>query len=267
MTDKRIKPVPEGKVKIVQDLADKIKASRTVLIASTKGLPSSQFHEIKKNLRGKADIKVAKKSAVIRAIGEVQKGALQNLKNQVVADIAIFFSDLDCFELSALLSDSQSPAKARAGDIAPEDISIEAGPTELVPGPAISELSSVGLKVAVENGKLTIRQGALVAKAGEEIKENVASVLSKLGVTPMRVGFEPLAAYDSKADKVYTGIKIDKKAAFEELRTLIAKAFSFSLNIAYVSKDNISYLIAKATNQEKAISGLLNKEMKAEEKQ
>ena len=54
-TDKKIekREVPEYKIKIVADLADKMKKSRTVLIASTRGLPSSQFHEIKKNLRGK----------------------------------------------------------------------------------------------------------------------------------------------------------------------------------------------------------------------
>src|SRR3989344_380284 len=92
---KREKEIPQFKIKLVAELADKIKKSKTVLIASTRGLPSSQFHEIKKRLRGKADIKVAKKTAVIRAIEMTKIDSLQDLKNQITADVALFFSDLD----------------------------------------------------------------------------------------------------------------------------------------------------------------------------
>ncbi|MBS3071490.1 50S ribosomal protein L10, partial [Candidatus Pacearchaeota archaeon] len=165
--------VPEYKKKVVEDLANDIRNSQTILVASTKNLPGSQFHEIKKKLRGKAIIKVAKKSLVLRAFGMVEKGALQHLKEKIVADVALFFSNLDAFELSSLLSDNLSPAKAKMGDIAPEDISIEPGPTNMIPGPAISELSSVGLKVAVENGKIAIKQGATVVKKGERVPEKV----------------------------------------------------------------------------------------------
>jgi len=252
----RKKEVPEYKLKLVKELADKIKKNKTVLIASTRKLPSSQFHEIKKNLRGKADIKVARKSAVVRAIEAVGKPGIAKLKDNVQADVAIFFSNLDAFELSGLLTDNQSPAKAKAGDIAPEDIKVEPGPTDLVPGPAISELGSVGLKVAVEGGKLAIKQPATIAKAGEEIKANVASVMAKLNIMPMKVGFEPLAAYDSTDDKVYVGIKIDKPGTLNDLRFAIGKARGFAINLAYVCKDTISSLIGKAAMQEKAIMKL-----------
>lgn len=242
----REKEVPEYKLKLVRDLAGAMKKSKTLLIASTRGLPSSQFHDIKKKLRGKADIRVAKKSLVIRAIDEAGKKGLQNLKDCVHADIALFFSDVDAFELSGLLSENQSSTKAKAGDIPTEDIHVEPGPTELVPGPAISELSGVGLKVAVENGKLAIKLPHVIARAGEPIKENVASVMGKLGITPMKVGFEPLAAYDSKEDKVFRGIKIDKKGALEELRGSIARAFGFAVNVKYPSKETVSYFVKKA---------------------
>lgn len=259
----RVKSVPEYKLKIVADLAKKMKESTTVLIASTKGLPSSQFHEIKKNLRGKAYICVAKKSLVLRALATTEKGGIQNLKDHVGADIALFFSDLDAFELSGLLSDNQSPTKARAGDIAPEDITVEPGPTSLVPGPAISELSGVGLKVAVEGGKLAIKQPATIVKAGEVIKENVAGVMAKLDIKPMKVGFEPIAAYDAKSEKVYAGIKIDKKKTHEELKQAIGKALGFAISIKYLVKETLSYFLAKAGAEEKAVQALIDKQSQA----
>src|SRR3989304_843249 len=251
--------VPEYKIKIVSDLADKIKKSRTLLIASTKGLPSSQFHEIKKNLRGKALIRVAKKTAVLRAIEAVGKPSLDKLRENIGADIALFFSDLDPFTLSGLLADNKSSAKARAGDIAPEDINVEPGPTSLVPGPAISELSGVGLKVAVEGGKLAIKLPHTIVRAGEVIKENVASVMEKLEIKPMKVGFDPIAAYDREDDKVYVGIRIDKNKAHEELKEMIKKALGFAVARGYVTKETVSFFIAKAGREEIALTNLANK--------
>ena len=256
----REKEIPEYKIKLVKEIADKIKAHRTLLIASTKGLPSSQFHEIKKNIRSKAEIKVAKKNIVLRALDEVKSSALDSLKPQIGANIALFFSDEEPFALSGILADNQSPTKARAGDIAPEDINVEPGPTDLVPGPAISELSAVGLKVAVEGGKLAIKLPHTIVRQGDVIKENVAAVMAKLNIAPMKVGFEPIAAFDRKEDKMYVGIKIDKKGVFEELRLSIGKAFGFAVSLGYTTSETIKYLIAKAGLQEKAVQSLVDKQ-------
>ena len=256
--EKRIENVPEYKKKTVEALAKKIKNSKTILIVSTKGLPSSEFHKIKKNLRGKAEIAVAKKSLILRAISSVEKGSLQNLKERVGADIALIFSEVDSFELASMLVDNQTPTKAKVGDIAPEDIEIEPRPTDMVPGPAISELGAVGLKVAVEGGKLAIKNSITIVKKGEKISEKVANVLGKLKIAPMKVGFVPLAAYDSKYDKIYLEIKIDKKGTLEELRFSISKALGFAVNIGYAAKETISFLIGKAAMQEKAIEKIYN---------
>jgi len=65
---KHAKAVSPAKLKAVEDLADKFRSYRTVLIASCKGIPGQQFHEIKKNLRGKADVRIAKKTLIQKAI-------------------------------------------------------------------------------------------------------------------------------------------------------------------------------------------------------
>lgn len=265
LKENKISRVPEYKKKIVSDLIDKIKNSKTVLIASTKGLPGSQFHQIKKKLRGKVEIVVAKKKLLLRAIAGIDKGALQNLKEKIGADVALFFSDINAFELSSLLTENQSPVRAKAGDIAPEDIHIEPGPTDLIPGPAISELSGVGLKVAVENGKLAIKQPHVIVKKGEKINSKVAGVLGKLGITPLKVGFLPIGAYSATDDKVYFDIKIDKHAILESLREAIGKSFGFSVNIKYVNKSNIGFFITKAGAEGKALEKIIESKFNTQE--
>ncbi len=263
--EKKIKEASDEKKKLVEDIAFKFKKNKTVLIVSTKSLPSSQFQSIKKNLRGKSEIVFAKKSLIIRAISSVEKGTLQNLKSRITADTAIMFSDIDSFELASILMDNQNPTKAKAGDIAPEDILVEPGPTDLVPGPAISELGAVGLKVAVEGGKLAIKNSMTIVKAGDKISEKVASVLGKLKITPMKIGFIPLCAYDSVSDKIYDNIKIDKKGTIDELRFSISKAFGFAVNMAYTTKETISFIIGKAAMQERALEKIYGQKSTKEE--
>jgi len=256
----RVKKIPEEKTQLVSELAEKMKGKKTVLIASMKGLPASHFNQIKRNFRGKADVKMAKKSIVFRAIDKTEKGALHDLKKIIGADFVLFFSDLDAFELSGMLSDSQSPARAKAGDIAPYDLEIEAGMTDLLPGPAISELGSVGLKVKVTDGKLEIIKGAIIVKEGEVINENVAGVLGKLDIEPMKVGFLPVAAYDAESDQVYMDVKIDKAGVLEELKSLIKKALGFAVNQDYVCAETIGYFISKAGREEKALEKLVGQD-------
>lgn len=255
-----IKTVSEEKLRVVKELSEQIKHARTILIASCRGLPSAQFHDLKKKLRGTAAIVFLKKRAIIRAMDMTEKGALQELKKYLTDSIALLISDKDAFELSGMLTDNQIPTKAKAGDIAPEDIEIQPGPTDLVPGPAISELSGVGLKVAVKEGKLEIIKGAIVAKQGEAIKPNVASVLGKLGVSPMKVGFIPVAAYDAKDEKVYGSIRIDKEGTLDALREAITKSLAFAVSRGYVTKETIGRLISKAALQEKALVRFINQQ-------
>jgi len=251
--ERREKPVPEVKIKLVDDIARKMISSKTIFVASIKSLPASQFQKIKKKLNGKAEVVMAKKTILFKSIDKTGKNKLQELKELITADTCLMFSELDAFALASELIDNQSPTRAKIGDIAPEDIRVEAGPTDLIPGPAISELGSVGLKVAVENGKLSIKEGKVIVKAGEAINAKVVGVLSKLNISPMKVGFIPIGAYDAESGDIYRNIKIDKSGALEELRIAIGKALGFAVKIGYTSKETISYFIRKAAIEEKLI--------------
>lgn len=255
--DKPVTVVSEAKKQVVKDLANLMQRNRTIMVASSKGLPGRQFNEIKKKMRGLAELRVAKKSAVMKAIESIEKGGIQNLKQNIESDYVVLFSDTEPFELSSILMDFQSSRRAKTGDIAPHDIEIEPGPTDLVAGPAISELGAVGLKVKVTEGKLEIIKGAIVVKSGESIKANVASVLGKLNVSPMKVGFIPIVAYDSKEDKVYSNLVIDKVGTLESLRDCVAKALGFAINIKFPTEKTIGYFIAKAGREEKALLKLI----------
>jgi len=253
----RTKDIPKKKLKAIEDLANLIKESNSVIIVSIKNLPTRQFQLIKKKLRGDADIRVVKKNIINRAIDAIDKGAMKNLKNYLKEDIAFIFSKLDPFELSSILSKNKSMARAKIGQIVPEEVVIEPGPTELVPGPIISELGGLGIKFAIEDGKINIKEKKAILKAGEEVSEAAASIMGKLDMKPIAVGLEPLIAYDKKEDKIFEEIKIDQEKTVEEMKTFAGRALAFAVKVAYACKDSIKFLLAKAAGEEKVLSDLV----------
>ena len=256
----------EKKVNIVKEFSDLIKNKRTILIASIKNLPASQFQEISKKLRGKAVVKVPKKNLILRAIDNSKNKDIQKIERYVDESIAILFSDLDSFELASELTESKSPAKAKPGQESPEDIEVSAGPTELIPGPAISELGALGIQIQIEKGKISIKEPKIIVKKGEKISTNAANIMSKLDIKPFSVGFIPLVAFDIKEGKLYSGINVNKEEAVNEIKNLFNKALAFAVEIDYFSKDTIKFLLGKAGIYEIALEKLLNKETGEENK-
>jgi large subunit ribosomal protein L10 len=255
--------VSELKKQKVEELTSLVKNKKTILIASIKNIPGGQFQEIAKKLRGKAIVKVPKKNLIFRALDssdEQSKEQVEKLKGKIGDAFAILFSDLDAFELAGVLLKNQSPSKAKAGQIAPMDIEIPEGPTELVPGPAISELGALGIQIQIENGKITIKESKVVAEKGKKISQGAADLMTKLGIKPFKIGFIPLCAFDTKENLFYSEIKIDKEGTLADLKYAAGKALPFAVSIGYISKDTVKVMIQRAQAQANKINRIFTGE-------
>ncbi len=261
MTEKKVvAQIPEFKKKTVAELSDLIKNKKTILVASIKNIPGSQFQEIVKSLRGKAIVKVPKKNLIFRAIDQTKSNELKSLENKIGDSFALLFSDMDSFELAGELLKSKTPAKAKVGQEAPEDIEIQAGPTDLVPGPAISELGAVGLQVQVEGGKLTIKESKVIVEKGKSISQKAADIMSKLDIKPFSIGFIPVCAFDNETKSFYAEINIDPEGTLNELKYAFGKALPFAVDIGYISTDTIKVMIGKAGRQARKINKIMTGE-------
>jgi large subunit ribosomal protein L10 len=253
------------KEKAVNKLIDRMQHAKTVMVVNIKGLPSKQFQDIKKTIREQVDIQVFKKNIMRRAIEKFGKESILPLEEKISENCAIAISNLEGYELAGILAQKKTPVAAKAGQEAPEDIEIKAGPTDLVPGPAISELGAVGLQIAVEDGKLSIKASKVIVNKGQTINAEVASVLQKLNVLPFTIGLNPLAVYDVEEEKIYSDIKIDSEEAAMNLSSAAGKALGFAQKIVYFCKETIGYLLAKANANEQALAKLKPKEEEKKE--
>jgi large subunit ribosomal protein L10 len=156
MTEKKPKAnVSDKKKKAVAELISLIGKNRTVMVASIGGIPAKQFQKIKKAIKGKATIKVLKKSLVNHALEKSPE--LAQLKEKVDKDFALLLSQEDPFILAGELAQLKSFIKVKAGQILEKDITIPVGTTDLMAGPAITDFSNAKIKVGIDQGKIAVK--------------------------------------------------------------------------------------------------------------
>jgi len=228
-------------------LSKYMKEYPVVGIVNVENLPSKQLQVLRLKLRKDALITMSKKVLIRRAIESMkEKKGFDKLSATITGMPALLFTKQNPFKVSALIRASKSKAPAKAGQIAPYDLVIPAGPTSFTPGPIISELGEAGLKAGVENGKVVIKEAAVVAKQGEEITRKVVDILAKFNIEPMEIGLDLVAVYEDGLIYGKDVLSIDPAEYVDMIQSAAAEAFGLSVEVSYTNKDNIERLISKA---------------------
>jgi large subunit ribosomal protein L10 len=258
--------VAEYKKKVVKRMIDLINQYPIIAAINMENLPAPQLQKMQAELRGRVVMIMTKRRLIKIAIEEAKKTkkGIEQIVPHLEGMPALMFSKENPFKLYKILQKSKSPAPAKANQIAPKDLSIPAGPTPFAPGPVIGELAMAGIKAGVEGGKVAIKEDSVVAKKGEKIKAKVAEILTRLGVEPMEVGLDLIAAYEDGTIYTKDILAIDETEFMNKLQSAASGAFNVAVFVSYPTKNTIEHLISKASNDAKALGlsqNIIDKEM------
>ena len=247
--------VADYKKQIVEKLVHQLLSSPIIGAVNMENLPAPPLQKMRAQLRGKVDFAMTKrrfmKIAIARA-KEKRKG-IEDLEKYLKGMPALIFTTENPFRLYRILDKNKSPAPAKAGQIAPRDIIVPAGPTPFAPGPIIGELGQIGIKTGVEGGKVSIKQDSIVAREGEKIKPKVAELLTRLDIKPMEVGLDLMAVYEDGVIYAKNILAIDDVKFMADLQSLARGSFNVAMFIGYATKDTIKPLLAKAHREARAV--------------
>jgi large subunit ribosomal protein L10 len=256
------KEVRPDKIKTVEDLTSLLNKYPVIGILDLCKTPASALQKIKMNLKGKAVIRVAKKCLILYALEKANK---QNLKEFITGYPALILTNEDPFKLFMSIKKQMIPASAKPGDIPEEDIEVKAGPTELMPGPAISSLSKVKIPAKVEGGKIAVMRDAVVCKAGQPVSLDLASALQLLKLQPMKVGINVLVFNEKGTIYKAEDMLVDEDKLMNDIYLAIQNAFNLSINAEYPTKETIGYMLSKAEMEAKALEAELKLDAPKEE--
>jgi len=241
-----------AKARKVAELAELAKGAKVIAIADLRNLPDKHLQSLRKKLRGRAVIAVAKNTLVSRALE--QAGKAPEMMKSITGPTAVIFTDMDPFKLFRFIKESRGKAAAKPGQLAPFDIIVQAGETALPPGPVLTELKQAGLVAQIQSGKVVISKDSTVAKKGEKISDMAAKALQKLGVEPFEVGMELVSAWEAGLVYPRAILDVDEKAYLANLQSGGRSALNLSVFIAFPNRQNIQLLIGKAARESMSLA-------------
>lgn len=244
------------KKEIFSDLFELLKKYSVVAVADLQKVRSSQIQEIRKKLRGKADLIVAK-NTILRKAAQKTAAERQNIEKfaeALTGSKVLIFTQMDPFELIIFLNKNKVRVPAKGGDVATSDILIPAGNTGLQPGPVISEFNEAKVQTRIEGGSIFVAKDTVAVEKGDVVSTKIASLLSKLGMKPMEAGLSLSYAYDNGLILNSTELSFDLDQMKADFASAARLAFGVAVEANMMLPQTAPAIISKAYRQAVAVS-------------
>jgi large subunit ribosomal protein L10 len=209
---------------------------------------------MREQLRGSVLIRMTKKRFLKIAFANAKKPNITKLIELQKGMPALIFTEENPFKLFKILKKNQSKAPIKAGQTAPNDLIVPAGATNFSPGPIIGELGAFKIKTGIENGKVAIKEDAVVAKEGDTVSQKLAAILQRLGIEPMTIGLDVVAVYQDGEIIGKDILDVDEEAYLNKIRKSASESFALAVEIGYACKDTIESMLQKAFTDAKTLA-------------
>src|SRR5512137_657380 len=230
--------LPQWKRDEVEKIKQWAKEYALLSLVDVHGIPAAQLQGIRRDLHGKAVLKMTRNTLIEHAFAELG-GDYADLEKFIAGQSALIFTDQNPFSLYKTLERTKTKMAAKPGEVAPQDIVVPRGPTNFKPGPIVGELQQAGIPAVIEAGKVRIRD---------------TKVLSKLDIKPMDVGLRLQVAFYEKAVFRSEMLAIDEEAYRRDIILAARQAFNLSVNAAYPTKVTVAAIIGKAFSEAKNLA-------------
>ncbi|RAW44432.1 50S ribosomal protein L10 [Halorubrum sp. 48-1-W] len=249
---RKTETIPQWKREEVDELVEFIDSFNSVGIVGVAGIPSRQLQAMRRELHGSADVRMSRNTLTVRALEEVDEG-VEALIEYVSGQVALIGTNDNPFGLYKQLEASKTPAPINAGEVAPNDVVIPEGDTGVDPGPFVGELQTVGASARIMDGSIKVTEDSKVLEEGEVVDDDLANVLTELGIEPKEVGLDLKGVYSEGVLFEPDELAIDVDEYRADVQSAAAAARNLSVNAAYPTAATAGTLLAKAVGEAKSV--------------
>ena len=250
---RKTETIPQWKREEVDELVEFIDSYASVGVVGVAGIPSRQLQAMRRELHGSAEVRMSRNTLTVRALEEVDEG-VEELVDYVSGQIALIGTNDNPFGLFKQLEASKTPAPINAGEVAPNDVVIPEGDTGVDPGPFVGELQTVGAAARIQDGSIKVTEDSKVLEEGEVVDDDLANVLTELGIEPKEVGLDLKGVYSEGVLFEPDELAIDVDEYRADIESAAAAARNLSVNAAYPTARTAGTLLAKASGEAKSVA-------------
>jgi len=167
-------------------------------IVGADNVGSKQMQEIRIALRGKAVVLMGKNTMMRKAIrGYMEKNPdLERLLPHIKMNVGFVFTKEELITVRDLLLANKKAAPAKAGALAPVDVTIPAQNTGMGPEKT-SFFQALQIPTKITKGTIEIIQDVPIIKIGDRVGASEATLLNMLKISPFTYGLLIQKVYDN----------------------------------------------------------------------
>jgi len=187
----------QKKVEYFEKVRSLFREYNKIFVANVDNVSSSQMHQIRASLRGKAIVLMGKNTMVRKAMKEVvaENPKLEAIVPLIKGNVGLVFTNDDLKTVRDIMTANRKQAGAKVGLVAQSDIYIPAGNTGMDPNKT-SFFQALGINTKVVKGAVEITSDVLLIKTGQKVGPSEATLLNMLSLMPFTFGLTVLDVYD-----------------------------------------------------------------------
>jgi large subunit ribosomal protein L10 len=249
------KKYPKKKRLMYQELQELPTKYNVIALSKITKVRATQLMALRKKFRNEIKIRIIKNKVAIRAFEKVKGVAgLESLSKELEGQCALMFTNISPFKLNLIFDQNKVFLPAKGGDVATKEIVIPAGNTGITPGPVLSEFKAANVPTRIDQGSIWVSKDTVVAKPGDVISQNLASLMSKLNIKPIEAGIAVNFAVSESLLFREKDLKVNLQEYKDELVRSFQQALTLATEAGYITAETIRPLIAKAHQQATALA-------------
>jgi large subunit ribosomal protein L10 len=249
------KSYPKKKRLMYQELQELPKSYNVIALSKMTKVRASQLMLLRKKFRNDIKIRIIKNKVAQRAFEKVKDVAgLESLSKQLEGQCALMFTNISPFRLNLIFGQNKVFLAAKGGDIATKEIVIPAGNTGIAPGPVLSEFKVANVQTKIDQGTIWVNRDTVVAKPGDVISQQLASLMSKLNIKPIEAGIAVNFAIAEGLLFKEADLRIDLAAYKNELVRSFQQALALATEAGYMTPETVRPMLAKAQQHARSLA-------------
>jgi len=228
---------------------------KNILVISVDFVGSRQMQDVRLATRGKAEIMMGKNTIMRKVIRDNAEAnpKLAALLPLIKGNMGFIFTDGDLNAVRKQVIDFKMPANAKAGVLAPTDVTVPAGPTGLDPGQT-GFFQTLNVATKIVKGTIEITSDVRLCFAGEKVTSSAVALLSKLNIKPFEYGICVNHIYED--GDVYSAAVLDlsEDDLVQKFGGGVARLAAVSLEIGEINAATVPQSFGKAFNTLVAIA-------------
>jgi len=249
------KHYPKKKRLMYQELQEMPKKYNVIALSKMTKVRATQLMAIRKKFRNDIKIRIIKNKVAMRAFEKIKDVAgIPDLSKQLEGQCALMFTNISPFKLNLIFAQNKVFLAAKGGDIASKEIIVPAGNTGIAPGPVLSEFKVANVQTKIDQGTIWVARDTVVAKPGDAISMQLASLLSKLNVKPIEAGIAVNFAIAEGLVFKEQDLRVNLAEYKEELIRSFQQALSLATEIGYMTEETVKPMLVRAQQQARSVA-------------